>query len=46
MVYAVLIPAIHVPYGLGDVVAIVADGDLGGMASSALVDSIQLPRSL
>lgn len=41
----VVVVAIHVANGFGDVVVVIADGDLGRMAPTLLVDSLQLAGS-
>ena len=40
-----MIVAVHIANGLGDMVAVVADGQLGRMAAATLVDSLELACS-
>lgn len=41
-----LVVAVHVADGFGDVVVVIADGDLGRMATALLVDALQFAGSV
>lgn len=42
----VVVVAVHVANGFGNVVAVIADGDLGRVSAALLVDALQLAGSI